>query len=162
MPHQISSPSGAPVSSNGIAPWCCWLGHSIRKKLCQLYWRKNGNESQLHHQCAVQCSWQLTTAADSIGPEELTSVAGSARVASVPQVLTKIDAEPLSHYDWFLWWDFTKKGQWALYVYSIAIFVASWLKWMIPNDFKWIQMTSVDFLDTYRLLWSHFRSFWVI
>ena len=27
-------------------------------------------------------------------------------------------------------WDPTKKGQWALRVYSKAIFVASWLKWI--------------------------------
>jgi len=33
------------------------------------------------------------------------------------------------------------------------------------NDFKWFQMTfghSIDLLDTYRVIWSHFRSFGVI
>ena len=50
------------------------------------------------------------TAADSIGPAELTRVAGSAWVASAPQVLTKIDAEPLSHYCQFILQDHTKNG----------------------------------------------------
>ena len=42
------------------------------------------------------------------------------------------------HYGRFLLWDPTKKGQWELHVYSIAIFVASQLKWlqMILNKFK--------------------------
>ena len=34
------------------------------------------------------------------------------------------------HYDQFALWDPTKKGQWALHAYSIANFVASWLKWL--------------------------------
>ena len=35
-----------------------------------------------------------------------------------------------SYYGWFLLWDPTKKGQWALHVYSIANFVASRLRWL--------------------------------
>ena len=42
------------------------------------------------------------TAADSIGPAELTKVA--------PQVLTKIDANPLTHYGQFILRDPTKNG----------------------------------------------------
>ena len=66
------------------------------------------------------------TAADSIGPAELTRVAGSAWVASAPQVLTKIDAEPLSHYSQSILKDPTKNGSES--VYSIVIFVASRFK----------------------------------
>ena len=48
----------------------------------------------------------------------------------------------LTHYGRFLLWDLTKKGQWALHVYSIAIFVASQLKQlqMILNEFKWLHL----------------------
>ena len=44
-------------------------------------------------------------------------------------------------------WDPTKKGQWALHGYSIATFVASWLKLlrMFLNEFKWPHLF---FLDT--------------
>ena len=42
--------------------------------------------------------------------------------------------------------DPTKKGQQALHVYSIANFVASWLKWlqMILNDYKWLSMWLIN------------------
>ena len=33
---------------------------------------------------------------------------------------------------------------------------------MTPNDFESIQMTSVDFLDTFRVISDHFESFWII
>ena len=36
-------------------------------------------------------------------------------------------------------------------IVSIACF-SYFCRLMTPNDFKWIQMTSIDFLDTYRLI----------
>ena len=53
-----------------------------------------------------------------------------------------IISSPLHHYVKFLLWDLTRKGQWELHVYSVANFVASWLKWlqMILNEFKWLQL----------------------
>jgi hypothetical protein len=57
----------------------------------------------------------------------------------------------LEHYDGFLLWDPTKKGQWALHVYSIANFVAAWLKWlqMIRNDSKWDSMYLINQLKSF-------------
>ena len=54
-------------------------------------------------------------------------------------------------------WDPTKKGQWALRVYSIANFVASWLKWlqMIWNDSKWVCMCLKNQLKSFEFIWNH-------
>ena len=51
-------------------------------------------------------------------------------------------------------WDPTKIGQWALYVYSIANFVASWLKWlqMISNDSKWVWMCLKNQLKSFEFI----------
>ena len=48
---------------------------------------------------------------------------------------------------WPICWPYKKKGQWALHVYSINNFVASWL--------KWLQMTSINPSN----IRSHLRSF---
>ena len=51
-------------------------------------------------------------------------------------------------------WDPTKKGQWVLHVYSTAIFVASWL--------KWLQMSLYVSKKTTEVIWIHLKSFGVI
>ena len=44
------------------------------------------------------------------------------------------------HYGQFLLWDPTKKGQCVLHVYSMATFVASWLKWLLTPNMPLIQL----------------------
>ena len=50
-----------------------------------------------------------------------------------------------------------KKGQWPLHVYSIANFVASWLKWlqMLWNDSKWVSLYLRSHLNSFKIFWSH-------
>ena len=58
-----------------------------------------------------------------------------------------------------------KDRQWALHVYSIANFIASWLKWlqMIWNDSKWVFMCLKNQLRSFEFIWNHLESFksWV-
>ena len=61
----------------------------------------------------------------------------------------------------FFLWDPSKKGQWALlHYYSIANFVASWLKWlqmikMNSNDFSWFIRHIETHLESFQSIWSH-------
>ena len=47
--------------------------------------------------------------------------------------------------------------EWALHVYSVANFVASWLKWlqMILNDFSWFIRHIETHLESFQSIWSH-------
>ena len=51
----------------------------------------------------------------------------------------------------FLSWEPTKKGHWALHVYSIATFVASWLKskwfWLNSNEFYYDKLAKKTRFD---------------
>ena len=50
----------------------------------------------------------------------------------------------------------TKKGQLVLHVYSIANFVATWLKWI---QIKRLQLTSSNLSNTYRAICRNLRPF---